>query len=222
MLAGTRSVRVTAPATRQAAVLRPSQQLSRRTVVVRAATVSTNDFKNGMTVELDGVPFKVVEFLHVKPGKGAAFVRSKLKNLLTGNTNERTFRAGEQLGLAEVMRRDGQFTYAEGDNYVFMDTESYEETRLPRDDWAKYLKEGTTCTLVFYNGKVISVEPPAFMELLVTETPPGVKGNTASGGGSKPATLETGAIISVPLFIEAGEAIKIDTRSDTYIGRSKE
>lgn len=191
-------------------------------MVVRAATVSTNDFKNGLTVEVDGVPYKVVEFLHVKPGKGAAFVRSKLKNLLTGNSNERTFRAGEQLSLADVMRRDGQFTYAEGDTYVFMDNDSYEETRLPKDDWAKYLKEGTTCNLLFYNGKVISVEPPAFMDLLVTETPPGVKGNTASGGGTKPATLETGAVINVPLFIEVGELIKIDTRTDTYLSRSKE
>lgn len=217
------SLRAQAPAFCGAPV-RPSQVRVARgaSLVAHAATVSTNDLKNGITVELDGVPYKVTEFLHVKPGKGAAFVRSKLKNLLTGNSNERTFRAGEMLNLAEVMRRDGQFTYAEGDNYVFMDTESYEETRLPRDDWAKYLKEGTTCTLVFYNGKVISVEPPAFMELLVTEAPPGVKGNTASGGGSKPATLETGATIMVPLFIESGEVIKIDTRTDTYIGRSKE
>ncbi|KIY99221.1 Elongation factor P 2 [Monoraphidium neglectum] len=198
-----------------------------------------------MTVEIDGVPFKVIEFLHVKPGKGAAFVRSKLKNLLTGNNNERTFRAGEQLNLAAVERREGQFTYAEGETvsdpgpvltlrarvlanwaleqpYVFMDVESYEETRLPKDDWAQFLKEGTTCSLLFFNGKVISVEPPAFMDLLVTDAPPGVKGNTASGGGTKPATLETGAVISVPLFIESGEIIKVDTRTGVYLSRSKE
>lgn len=211
---------------RQAAVvapLRPSLvSQSRAASMVMRSTVSSNDFKTGMTVEIDGVPFKVIEFLHVKPGKGAAFVRSKLKNLLTGNNNERTFRAGETLNLAAVERREGQFTYAEGDNYVFMDNESYEETRLPKDDWAQFLKEGTTCTLVFFNGKVISVEPPAFMDLLVTEAPPGVKGNTASGGGTKPATLETGAVINVPLFIDSGELIKVDTRTGSYLSRAKE
>ncbi|KAI8472136.1 MAG: elongation factor P (EF-P) KOW-like domain-containing protein [Monoraphidium minutum] len=223
---GSMRARGPAPVQKQAAVapLRPSQtpfSFRAASIVVRN-TVSTNDFKNGLTVEIDGVPFKVIEFLHVKPGKGAAFVRSKLKNLLTGNNNERTFRAGETLNIAAVERREGQFTYAEGDNYVFMDNESYEETRLPKDDWAQFLKEGTTCSLLFFNGKVISVEPPQFMDLLVAEAPPGVKGNTASGGGTKSAVLETGAVINVPLFIETGELIKIDTRTGSYLSRAKE
>lgn len=191
-----------------------------RTVIISAASqVSSNDFRNGVTIEFDGVPYRVVEFQHVKPGKGAAFVRSKLKNCLNGTVMERTFRAGEMVNAAEMSRRDCQFTYADGNSYVFMDLETYEETRLEKDDWAKYLKEGTNVTLQFHNGKVISVEPPVFVELLVTECPPNVKGNTASGGGSKPATLESGAIISVPLFVNAGETIKIDTRTDTYLSR---
>eukprot|EP00775_Hariotina_reticulata_P003323 gene3323-3600_t len=159
------------------------------------------------------------EFLHVKPGKGAAFVRTKMKNLLNGSTQEKTFRGGENVTLADVSRREGQFIYAEGDSYVFMDMQSYEETRLAKDDWAKYLKEGAVCSLMFYQGKVISVEPPNFVELEVTDTPPGVKGNTASGGGSKAAVLETGATINVPLFINNGEVIKIDTRTDSYLNR---
>ncbi|GLC40031.1 hypothetical protein PLESTB_001518500 [Pleodorina starrii] len=188
-------------------------------MVVMAGTVSTNDFKNGLTVEIDSQPYKVVEFLHVKPGKGAAFVRSKLKNFLSGGVVEKTFRAGEMVNTADVQKRDGQFTYMEGEEFVFMDTETYEETRLKRDEWAQYLKEGTTVELLFYNGKVISVDVPQFMDLKVVETSPNVKGNTASGG-SKPATLETGAVVSVPLFIEAGETIKIDTRTGSYLSRS--
>ncbi|GIL48324.1 hypothetical protein Vafri_4604 [Volvox africanus] len=188
-------------------------------LVVRAGTVSSNDFKNGLTVEVDSQPYKVVEFLHVKPGKGAAFVRTKLKNFLTGGVVEKTFRAGEIVNTADVQKRDGQFTYKEGESYVFMDTETYEETRLKRDEWAQYLKEGTTVELLFYNGKVISVDLPQFMDLKVTETSPNVKGNTAAGG-SKPATLETGAIVMVPLFISAGETIKIDTRTGSYLSRS--
>ncbi|GIL74664.1 hypothetical protein Vretimale_2310 [Volvox reticuliferus] len=188
-------------------------------LVVRAGTVSSNDFKNGLTVEIDSQPYKVVEFLHVKPGKGAAFVRTKLKNFLTGGVVEKTFRAGEIVNTADVQKRDGQFTYVEGDSYVFMDTETYEETRLKRDEWAQYLKEGTTVELLFYNGKVISVDVPQFMDLKVSETSPNVKGNTAAGG-SKPATLETGAVVMVPLFINVGESIKIDTRTGTYLSRA--
>ncbi|KXZ55000.1 hypothetical protein GPECTOR_3g164 [Gonium pectorale] len=199
-------------------VARP-QPISRSTrVVVRAGTVSSNDFKNGLTVEVDGQPYKVVEFLHVKPGKGAAFVRSKLKNFLTGGVVEKTFRAGEPVNTADVQKRDGQFTYAEGDVYVFMDTETYEETRLKKDDWAQFLKEGTTVELLFYNGKVISVDVPQFMDLKVVATSPNVKGNTVSGG-SKPATMETGAVVSVPLFINEGEVIKVDTRTGQYLSR---
>lgn len=188
-------------------------------LVVVAGTVSTNDFKTGLSVEYDGVPYKVIEFLHVKPGKGAAFVRSKLKNFLTGGVVEKTFRAGEVLQTADISRRDAQFTYIEGDEYVFMDQETYEETRLKKDDWAKFLKEGSVCLLMKYNGIVIGVEPPTTVELQVIDTPPNLKGNTASGGGSKPATLETGATIQVPLFINPGEIIKIDTRTENYLSR---
>lgn len=191
----------------------------RRGLVVMAGTISSNDFRPGVSIEVDQQPYKVIEFLHVKPGKGAAFVRTKLKNFLTGNTVEKTFRAGEVVNTADVVKKDGQFTYMDGDEFVFMDTESYEETRLKRDDWAQFLKEGSTCELLFYNGKVISVEPPQFIDLKVVETSPNVKGNTAAGG-SKPATLETGAVVSVPLFIEVGEVLKIDTQKGIYLSRA--
>ncbi|KAL4424103.1 hypothetical protein ABPG75_001404 [Micractinium tetrahymenae] len=201
--------------------VRPQCVAARRaSLVVRAAQVSSNDFKNGMTIEMDGAPYKVVEFLHVKPGKGAAFVRSKLKNFITNNTVEKTWRAGETVDLANVEKKDTQFTYAEGDEYVFMDMQSYEETRIPRDeDWAKYLKEGMDVGVLLWNGKVISVELPNTVELEVVETDPGVRGNTASGG-SKPAKLETGAVIQVPMFINQGERIKVDTRTDSYLSRA--
>lgn len=160
------------------------------------------------------------EFLHVKPGKGAAFVRSRLKNFITGNTVERTWRAGETVDLASVDKKDSQFTYADGEEYVFMDMTTYEETRVRKDDsWAKYLKEGMDVSVLLWNGKVISVDIPNTVELEIVETDPGVKGNTASGG-SKPATLETGAVIQVPLFIQQGERIKVDTRSDSYLSRA--
>lgn len=199
----------------------PSSNIQYRAprLVALAGTVSTNDFKNGITVEIDSQPYKVIEFLHVKPGKGAAFVRSKLKNFLTGGVVEKTFRAGEMLSTADIQKREGQFTYIEGESYVFMDTETYEETRLKKDEWAQFLKEGTTVELMFYNGKVISVDLPQFMDLKVVATSPNVRGNTASGG-SKPATLETGAVVSVPLFIDIGESLKIDTRTGNYLSRS--
>ncbi|PSC73370.1 Elongation factor P [Micractinium conductrix] len=203
---------------------RPAQRLvarQRGALQVRAASTSSNDFKNGMTIEMDGAPYKVVEFLHVKPGKGSAFVRSKLKNFITGNTVEKTWRAGEPVDLASVEKKETQFTYAEGDEYVFMDMQSYEETRITKDeDWAKYLKEGMDVGVLLWNGKVISVEVPNTVELEVVETDPGVKGNTAGSGGSKPATLETGAVIQVPLFISTGERIKVDTRTDSYLQRA--
>lgn len=174
-----------------------------------------------MTIEFDGAPYRVVEFLHVKPGKGAAFVRSKLKNYITGNTVERTWRAGESVDLANVEKRDTQFTYEDGNECVFMDMSTYEETRLTKDpsSWGKYLKEGMDVQLLFWNGKVITVDLPSSVELEVTETDPGVRGNTASGG-SKPATLETGAVVQVPLFINQGERIKVDTRTDSYLSRA--
>ena len=158
--------------------------------------------------------------MHVKPGKGAAVVRSKLKNFITGNTVDRTWRAGESVDVASVDKKDSQFTYADGDEYVFMDMESYEETRVKVDDsWGKYLKEGMDVSVLLWNGKVISVDIPNAVELEVVATDPGVKGNTAQGG-SKPATLETGAVVQVPLFIQIGEKIKVDTRTDTYLNRA--
>lgn len=160
------------------------------------------------------------EFLHVKPGKGAAFVRSKLKNFITGNTVDRTWRAGESVEIASVDKKESQFTYADGEEYVFMDMSTYEETRVKKDEsWAKYMKEGMDVSVLVWNGNVISVDVPNTVELEVTETDPGVKGNTAQGG-SKPATLETGAVVQVPLFIQQGEKIKVDTRTDTYLSRA--
>lgn len=187
---------------------------------VHAAQVSSNDFKNGMTIEFDGAPYKVVEFLHVKPGKGAAFVRSKLKNFLTNNTVEKTWRAGETVDVANIEKKEGQYTYNEGDDYVFMDMATYEEVRVRKDDaWAKYLKQGMDVSILAWNDKVISVDLPKSVELEIVETDPGVKGNTASGG-SKPATLETGAVVQVPLFIQQGERIKVDTQTNSYLSRA--
>lgn len=187
---------------------------------IAAAQVSSNDFKTGMSIEMDGQPYKVVEFLHVKPGKGAAFVRSKIKNLLSGNSVEKTWRAGETVELAQVETKEAQFTYLEGSDYVFMDMTSYEEVRIEEDsEWSKYLKEGMVVQVMEWNGKVISVDLPNTVELEVVETDPGVKGNTAQGG-SKPATLETGAVVQVPLFIQLGEKIKVDTRSHEYLSRA--
>ena len=147
-------------------------------------------------------------------------MRSKLKNFLTGNTVDRTWREGESVDIASVDKKDSQFTYAEGDEYVFMDMSSYEETRVPRDEsWAKYLKEGMDVSVLVWNGNVISVDLPNTVELEVVETDPGVKGNTAQGG-SKPAKVETGAVVQVPLFIQIGEKIKVDTRTDSYQSRA--
>ncbi|EIE26316.1 organellar elongation factor P [Coccomyxa subellipsoidea C-169] len=185
----------------------------------RASTISSNDFRPGVALELDNAPWRVQEFLHVKPGKGAAFVRTKLKNYITGNVVDRTFRGGETVQQAELEKKETQFTYVDGDDYVFMDNTTYEETRLKKDEsWSKYLKEGAEVALLVWNGRVISVDSPSTVELEVADTDPGLKGNTAAGG-SKPATLETGAVIQVPLFIIQGEKILVDTRTDTYLGR---
>ncbi|MFP4132542.1 MAG: elongation factor P [Halothece sp.] len=185
--------------------------------------ISTNDFRTGMTIELDGTVWRVVEFLHVKPGKGSAFVRTKLKNVQTGNIAERTFRAGETVPQAVLEKRTMQHTYKEGDDLIFMDMESFEEVRIPPDiigDRAKYINEGMEVGTVYWEGTILEVEIPNTVTLEVTETDPGVKGDTATGG-SKPATVETGAQVMVPLFISIGERIKIDTRNDTYIGRGE-
>ncbi len=183
--------------------------------------ISSNDFRTGVTIELDGSVWRVVEFLHVKPGKGAAFVRTKLKNAQTGSIVDRTFRAAETVPQATLEKRTMQHTYKEGDQFVFMDMESYEETSLSSEQigrLVKYLKEGMEANVVRWNQAVIEVELPNSVVLEVTETDPGVKGDTATGG-TKPAIVETGAQVMVPLFISVGERIKIDTRNDSYLGR---
>ncbi|MFN9629765.1 MAG: elongation factor P [Cyanobacteriota bacterium] len=183
--------------------------------------ISSNDFRTGSTIELDGQVWRVVEFLHVKPGKGSAFVRTKLKAVQSGNVVEKTFRAGETVPQALLEKSTLQHTYMEGDAYVFMDMGSYEESRLTANqigNQRKYLKEGMEVTVVTYNGKPLEVELPNSVVLSVTQTDPGVKGDTATGG-TKPAILETGAQVMVPLFISIGDKIKVDTRSDSYLGR---
>ncbi|MCX7593160.1 MAG: elongation factor P [Fischerella sp.] len=183
--------------------------------------ISSNDFRPGVSIVLDGTVWRVVEFLHVKPGKGSAFVRTKLKNVQTGNVVERTFRAGETVPQATLEKTTMQHTYKDGDEYVFMDMETYEEGRLSAaqiGDRVKYLKEGMEVNVVRWGDQVLEVELPNSVVLEVVQTDPGVKGDTATGG-SKPATLETGAVVMVPLFISQGERIRIDTRNDTYLGR---
>ncbi len=183
--------------------------------------ISTAEFKNGMTIEMDGTLFNIAYFQHVKPGKGSAFVRTKLKNLKTGAVLDKTFRAGEKVELAILDKRRMQFLYKEGDHFTFMDTESYEQITLPADDVGDavyYLKEGEIAEIALYEGKPVSVEPPLTVELEIVDTPPGVKGDTASGG-TKPATLETGAVVQVPLFVETGTVIRVDSRTGKYVER---
>jgi elongation factor P len=183
--------------------------------------ISSNDFRTGTSIEMDGSVWRVVEFLHVKPGKGSAFVRTKLKNVQGGNVMEKTFRAGEMLPQANLEKCDMQHTYKEGDQYVFMDMQTYEETRMSEaqiGDGVKYIKEGMDVKVILWDGQVLEVELPTSVVLEITQTDPGVKGDTATGG-TKPAILETGAQVMVPLFITIGERIKIDTRTDSYLGR---
>ncbi|PZO39920.1 MAG: elongation factor P [Leptolyngbya sp.] len=183
--------------------------------------ISSNDFRTGTSIELDGSVWRVVEFLHVKPGKGSAFVRTKLKNVKGGNTVEKTFRAGETVPQAVIEKTDMQHTYRDGEDLVFMDLGTYEEVRLTAADigpQVKYIKEEMAVSVVSWNGRILEVELPNAIVLEVTQTDPGVKGDTATGG-TKPAILETGAQVMVPLFITIGEKIKVDTRTDTYLGR---
>ncbi|MFB6276430.1 MAG: elongation factor P [Halothece sp.] len=183
--------------------------------------ISTNDFRTGLTIELEGTVWRVVEFLHVKPGKGSAFVRTKLRHVQSGNVVERTFRAGETVPQATLEKRTMQHIYQQGEDLVFMDMESFEEVPISPDqigDRAKYINEGMEVSAIYWEGNLLEVEVPNTVVLEVTETDPGVKGDTATGG-SKPATVETGAQVMVPLFISVGERIKIDTRNDTYVGR---
>lgn len=187
----------------------------------RKSMISSNDFRTGVSIELDGSVWRVVEFLHVKPGKGSAFVRTKLKNVQSGNVVERTFRAGETVPQANLEKRVMQHTYKDGEQFVFMDMESYEEASLSQDqigDRVKYLKEGMEVNVIQWGEQVLEVELPTSVVLAVTQTDPGVKGDTATGG-SKPAIVETGAQVMVPLFISEGERIKVDTRTDSYLGR---
>lgn len=183
--------------------------------------ISSNDFRTGTSIELDGSVWRVVEFLHVKPGKGSAFVRTKLKNVQSGSTVEKTFRAGETVPQAVIEKKDMQHTYRDGEDLVFMDMETYEEVRLSADeigDRVKYLKEEMSVSVVTWNSQVLEVELPNSIVLEVIQTDPGVKGDTATGG-TKPAIVETGAQVMVPLFITIGEKIKVDTRTDSYLGR---
>mmetsp|Transcript_17407 Transcript_17407/g.17491 ORF Transcript_17407/g.17491 Transcript_17407/m.17491 type:complete len:224 (+) Transcript_17407:33-704(+) len=182
--------------------------------------LSTSDFKNGLTIELDGVPFKILEFLHVKPGKGAAFVRTKVKNLVSGTTQERTFRAGESVGAADINRVEMQFTYNDGDNLVFMNMETFEEQRVENKkvDNILLMKEGLSCQVTLWNDQVIDVALPPSVTYKVVETPPNFKGNTAQGA-MKPATLDSGATVNVPMFIEVGENISVSTADCKYLNR---
>jgi len=184
--------------------------------------ISTTDFRTGITFELDGDVVQVVEFQHVKPGKGAAFVRCKLRSVRTGSVVERTFRPGEKFPKAHIEHKEMQFLYKEGDSWVFMDTETYEQISIPEsnlEDAPKYLKENMTMGIVFYQGDVIGVDLPKQVELKVVETEPGIKGDTASGG-SKPATLETGVIVQVPFFVNESDVLLIDTRTGEYVSRA--
>lgn len=184
--------------------------------------ISVNDFKTGVTIEMDGQAWQVVEFQHVKPGKGAAFVRAKLKNVKTGSSVEKTFRAGEKLPKAHLERREMQYLYNDGEGFVCMDTENYDQLSIPADaigEGSKWLLENMNIQVLFFQGNIIGVEIPNFVELEVTETEPGVKGDTATGA-TKNATLETGAVVKVPLFVNTGDRIRIDTRSGEYLDRA--
>ncbi len=182
--------------------------------------ISAGDFRNGITFEFEGNVYQVVEFQHVKPGKGAAFVRTKMKNVITGSVVERTFNPTEKVEKAHIERKDMEYLYEDGGLYYFMD-QDYEQIPLSEDqlgDALKFVKENMTVTILSYKGNVFAVEPATFVELAVTATEPGVKGNTASNV-TKPATVETGAVLNVPMFINEGDVIKIDTRTGEYLSR---
>jgi len=183
--------------------------------------ISSNDFKTGVSIEIDGDAYIVVEFQHVKPGKGAAFVRAKLRNLRTGAVVERTFNAGEKMPKAHLDRRNMQYLYHDGTYYVFMDNESYEQSLLTEEQMAdskNYLIENMNISVLFFKGDIIGVDLPSQVELEVIETEPGIKGDTASGG-NKPATLQTGAVVRVPFFINVGDVIRVNTKTGEYIER---
>lgn len=183
--------------------------------------VSAGDFRNGLTIELDNGIYQVIEFQHVKPGKGAAFVRTKLRNIKNGGVVEKTFRPTEKCPQAHIERKDMQYLYSDGDLFHFMDVESYDQIAMSEDqvgDSLKFVKENDMVKMCSHNGDVYAIEPPLFVELEITETEPGVKGDTATGA-TKPATVETGATIYVPLFVNQGDKISIDTRTGEYLKR---
>ena len=183
--------------------------------------LSAGDFRNGVTLEIEGNVYQIMEFQHVKPGKGAAFVRTKLKNIINGGVVEKTFRPTEKFPAARIDRVEMQYLYNDGDLYNFMNTENYDQIALNKDDIGdslKFVKENEMVKVCSYNGNVFAVEPPLFVELEITETEPGFKGDTATGA-TKPATVETGAVVYVPLFVEQGDKIKIDTRTGEYLSR---
>ena len=185
--------------------------------------ISTNQFKNGNHIEVDGTVFKILEFQHVKPGKGGAFVRSKLRRASDGAVIDRTFRAGEKFRAVRTEARKMQFLYADGSDAHFMDTESYEQMAIPESsvaDALKWTKPNDAVDVLFIDGNPSDLQLPASVELEVTQTEPGLRGDTASGGGNKPATLETGATINVPLFVDVGQRVKVDTRSGEYMSRA--
>jgi len=185
--------------------------------------ISTSDFKKGVKMELDTTPYVITDFQHVKPGKGPAFVRTKLRNLITGRVIDRTFRSGEKVKEADVEQVKMQYLYNDGENFVMMDTETFDQINIPEKtigDDAKWMLEESVMTVLIYKGNPVTIELPSFLELKIIETDPGLKGDTAQGG-SKPATLETGAIVNVPLFVGEGEIIKVDTRTGDYLERVK-
>ena len=184
--------------------------------------VSAGDFRNGVTFEMDGNVYQIVEFLHVKPGKGAAFVRAKIRNVIAGSVTERTFNPNDKFPTAYIERKEMDFSYEDGGLYYFMDPETYEMVPVGKDDMGenfKFVKENMTCKILSYKGKVFGVEPPTFVELQITQTDPGFKGDTATNA-TKPARLETGAEIRVPLLINEGDMIRIDTRTGEYMERA--
>ena len=184
--------------------------------------ISAGDFRNGITLEIDGNVYQIMEFQHVKPGKGAAFVRTKVQNLRTGSTTELTFRGGEKIPKATMERKQMQFLYAEGSDYVFMDNETFDQMSLPVEQLLgkeKFLIENMDCQINSYKGEIIGIELPTTVVLEVVETEPGIKGDTASGG-SKPATMQTGLVVNVPFFVNVGDSLRINTESGEYIERA--
>jgi elongation factor P len=184
---------------------------------------STADFRKGLKIEWEGTPYIIVDFQHVKPGKGGAFVRTKIKNLINGRVIDQTFRSGEKVDKPDLQEKDMQYLYAEGDQYCFMDNESFEQIYLTAEqlgDGKDFLQDNLNLKVIYYKDQPITIDLPTFVELTVENTEPGFKGDTASGG-SKPATLETGAVIQVPLFIEVGDRLKVDTRTGSYVERVK-